>query len=85
VPHMVEVRRKERESLESLIRRFNKRVQQSGTLYVARKARFFERKKSRNLQRQSAIRSSELRAERELLKKLGKLPVRERRSGGYRD
>jgi ribosomal protein S21 len=86
VPHMVEVRRKERESLESLIRRFNKRVQQSGTLYVARKSRFFERKKSRNLQRQSAIRSAELRAERELLKKLGKLPVRERRSGGgYRD
>ena len=78
---MAEVRRKERESLESLIRRFNKRVQQSGRLYIAREARFFKREKSRNLQRASAIRGSELRAERELLKKLGKLPLHEERRG----
>ncbi|MFO0703024.1 MAG: hypothetical protein U0514_04205 [Candidatus Andersenbacteria bacterium] len=78
---MAEVRRKERESLESLIRRFNKRVQQSGRLYIAREARFFKREKSRNLQRASAIRGSELRVERELLKKLGKLPLRNERRG----
>lgn len=78
---MVEVRRKERESLESLIRRFNKRVQQSGLLYMAREARFFQREKSRNLQRASAIRGSELRAERNLLRKLGKLPLKNERRG----
>ncbi|MFH0830492.1 MAG: hypothetical protein V1895_00290 [Parcubacteria group bacterium] len=78
---MVDVKRKERESLESLIRRFNKRVMQSGRVYQARKSRFFERKKSRNLQRQSAIRATELRQERELARKLGKvIPGSERRS-----
>ena len=74
--NMVDVKRKERESLESLIRRFNKRVLQSGKLYVARKTRFFTREKSRNLQRASALRANELRAERDLLRKLGKLPLR---------
>jgi ribosomal protein S21 len=78
---MVEVRRKERESLESLIRRFNKRVQQSGRLYLARETRFFKREKSRNLQRASAIRGAELKAERDLLRKLGKLPLRNERRG----
>jgi ribosomal protein S21 len=78
---MVQVQRRDRESLESLIRRFNKRVMQSGKLYLARKVRFFEREKSRNLQRASAIRSAELRAERDLLRKLGKLPEREERRG----
>lgn len=81
---MVEVRRKERESLESLIRRFNKRVQQSGRLYIARQTRFFLREKSRNLKRASAIRSAELRAERELLRKLGKLPQHEEKRGHAR-
>ena len=78
---MVQVQRRDRESLESLIRRFNKRVMQSGKLYLARKVRFFERPKSRNLQRTSAIRSAEIRAEKDLLRKLGKLPEREERRG----
>lgn len=80
---MVDVKRRERESLESLIRRFNKRVQQSGKLYIARKVRFFERPKSRNLRRQSAIRSAELKAEKDLLRKLGKLPERSERRRNY--
>lgn len=77
---MVDVKRKERESLESLIRRFNKRVQQSGKLYLARKKRFFERPKSRNLQRQSAIRAAQLKEEKELAKKLGKLTETQERN-----
>jgi ribosomal protein S21 len=81
---MVEVQRRDRESLESLIRRFNKRVMQSGMLYVAREMRYFKREKSRNLRRQSAIRSAELRAERDLLRKLGKLPARDERRGQRR-
>ena len=73
---MVDVERRERESLESLIRRFNKRVQQSGKLYIARENRFFTREKSRNLKRQDAIRSAEIKVEKDLLRKLGKLPLR---------
>lgn len=72
---MVEVKRKEGESFESLLRRFNRKIQQSGVLVRARKIQFYEPKKSRNLVRESARRRSELRLEREELKKLGKLPV----------
>ncbi len=79
---MVDVKRKERESLESLIRRFNKRVMQSGKIFEARESRFFQRKKSRNLQRQSAIRSAEIKAQKDLDRKLGKLPMGNERRGG---
>ena len=71
---MVEVKRKDGESFESLLRRFNRKIQQSGVLVRARKIQFYDPPKSRNLQRQSARRRSELREEREVLKKLGKLP-----------
>ncbi|MBL8031402.1 MAG: 30S ribosomal protein S21 [Candidatus Doudnabacteria bacterium] len=69
---MVEVKRKDNESFESLLRRFNRKIQQSGILVRARKTRFFEPGKSRNLQRVAARRRSELRELREELKKLGK-------------
>jgi small subunit ribosomal protein S21 len=69
---MVEVKKKDNESFENLLRRFNRKVQQSGILVRARKIRFFEPPKSRNLQRAAAQRRSELRAVREEMKKLGK-------------
>ncbi|HEX9503004.1 MAG TPA: 30S ribosomal protein S21, partial [Patescibacteria group bacterium] len=46
---MVEVKRKDNESFESLLRRFNRKIQQSGVLVRARKIRFFEPTRSRNL------------------------------------
>ena len=69
---MVEVRRRDNESFESLLRRFNRKIQQSGILVRARKIQFFEPARSRNLERQSARRRSELAAEREEARKLGK-------------
>lgn len=69
---MVEVKRKDNESFDSLLRRFNRKIQQSGILVRARKTRFFEPGKSRNLQRVAARRRAELRVLREELKKLGK-------------
>ena len=72
---MVEVKRKEHESFDSLLRRFNRKIQQSGVLVRARKTRFFEPKKSRNLLHTTAQRRSELRELREELKRLGK-PVK---------
>ena len=73
---MVEVKRKDNESFESLLRRFNRKIQQSGVLVRARKTRFFEPIKSRNLQRTSARRRAELREIREEMKKLGKPVVK---------
>lgn len=69
---MVEVKRKDNESFESMLRRFSRRIQQSGVLIRARKIRFFDRKKSRNLQKVAARRRAQLRVEREELKKQGK-------------
>ncbi len=69
---MVEVKRKEDESFESLLRRFNRKMQQSGIILRARKTRYFEREKSRNLRKRSAQRRSELRDLRDELKRLGK-------------
>lgn len=71
---MVEVKRKEGESFESMLRRFNRKIQQSGVLVRARKTQFYQPPKSRNLARESARRRTELALERELLKKMGKLP-----------
>ncbi len=78
---MVEVKKKDNESFESLLRRFNRKIQQSGVLVRARKTRFFEPTKSRNLQREAARRRSQLRVEREELKRLGKPVKRPTRFG----
>lgn len=70
---MVEVRRKEGESGESLIRRFTRKVQQSGLLIRAKRRRFYERDKNKRQVREEAIRRKELHDHREYLKKIGKL------------
>jgi ribosomal protein S21 len=68
-----EVKRKKGETFESFIRRFTKRMQQSGKLIQARKIRYHEHAKSRNLRRASALRRHTISEEREYLKKVGKL------------
>jgi ribosomal protein S21 len=67
-----EVRRKKGETFESLLRRFTKKVQASGKLLQAKKVRFYERPKSRNLKRQSALQRAEMREKIEYLKKIGR-------------
>ena len=71
---MVEVKRKDGESFESLMRRFSRKIQQSGVLVRARRTRFFEPARSRNLLREDAARRAINKEKREELKKLGKLP-----------
>lgn len=78
---MIEVKGKERESFESILRRFSRKVQQSGVLTRARKIRFFQREKSRNLQRTAAQHRSKMREVREEMKRLGKFVPTKR---GYR-
>lgn len=69
---MVEVKKTERENSQNLIRRFTKKVQQSGILRVARKRRFRHRQKSNEMKKRVALRKEQLRKEYEKLKKLGK-------------
>jgi ribosomal protein S21 len=75
VSSLVEVKKKDGESFESLLRRFNRKIQQSGVLVRARKIRFYAPGRSRNLLREDALRRAANREKREELKKLGKLPA----------
>lgn len=61
---MTQVQRKENESTENLIRRFNRRVLQSGVLSAARKNRFHQREPNRNARRTEAIRQEKRRQAR---------------------
>lgn len=70
---MVEVRRKDGESVESLLRRFTKRVQQSGVLIRAKRARFFISPKNKREVREDAIRRKSIRDHKDFLRKIGKL------------
>jgi ribosomal protein S21 len=81
---MIEVRRRDNESSESLLRRFSKRVQQSGILLRAKKRRFYERDKNKRAQRDDALRRLAIREQREVLRKLGKLEEYDLKKRGHR-
>lgn len=70
---MVEVKRKKGESFESFLRRFNKKIIQSGKLLQARKVRFFKEPVSKLKLRASALRKRDLLSQKEYLRKIGKL------------
>ena len=67
----LEIKKKERETSHSLVRRFSKRLKQSGLLIRARKKIFKKRKKSRQLKKRAALRREEKRKQYEKKKKLG--------------
>ena len=69
---MIQVKRKERETAESLIRRFSRRVQQSGVLRRVRKLRFRQEEKSKDMRRGEALYKVKIRKEIDRLKKMGK-------------
>jgi len=75
----LEVLKQERETSQSLVRRFGRRVQQSGLLVRARKLRFRKKKKSPGAQKRAALRREEVSKEYQKLRKLGKLEKPERR------
>ncbi|MDO8668897.1 MAG: 30S ribosomal protein S21 [Candidatus Buchananbacteria bacterium] len=70
---MAEVKRKKGETFEALVRRFSKKIQQSGRLIQSRKIRYYEPKKSKTAVRSAAARRKEISDKREYLKKIGKL------------
>lgn len=57
---MIEVKKKGDERVDVLVRRFNREVQQSGILTVAKTKRFFEHAVNRSERRKSAIRRNEI-------------------------
>jgi len=69
----VGVRRKEKEPVGSLLRRFTRRVQQSGVLLNARRSRFYNKPKTKRQKKESALRREQLRAQRKDMMKMGLL------------
>jgi ribosomal protein S21 len=70
---VVEVKRKERESLESLLRRFNRHIIQSGTIDNVKQHMFHQKKETKRQNRNSAQYRSLVRGQREELRRTGKL------------
>lgn len=69
----VEIVKNQNETNASLIRRFQKRVQESGVIKRARSTRFFERPKSKYERQQRSLKRIERQKRYERLKKLGKI------------
>ena len=70
---MLEVKKKDTESFESLIRRFTKKTIQSGKIIQAKKIRFHQKPISKRAQTAKAIRREDIKKQREYLRKIGKL------------
>ena len=68
---MVSVHKREGESSNSLIYRFNKRTRQSGLIKECRRRRFVTRKTSKTALRESAVHREEQKESFLLKKKLG--------------
>ena len=68
---MPEVKRKKGESFESLLRRFGRKIQQSGRLLQAKKIRFHARPKSKSANKKAALRREYLRAKKDYLIRSG--------------
>ena len=68
---MIEVKRKEGENSLSVLRRFTKKVKQSGNIQIVKGLRFNKRGMSELEEKRSAIRRIENQKNYELKKKLG--------------
>jgi ribosomal protein S21 len=69
---MAEFKRKKGESFESFLRRFNKKLQQSGKLYEARQRQHIKPERSRNQRKKQALSKIKIGEHKEYLKKIGK-------------
>lgn len=78
---MVEVRRKDNESVDNLIRRFARKVQLSGIKYEVTKRQYKTRKPNKRQRQATAQRRAELREKFDRLDKLGLLSDKYTRRG----
>lgn len=84
---MAAVNRKKGESFESLLRRFNRKMQLSGKVLQAKKVRFHASPKTKRQKRESALHRARARVLREYLLRSGKVTeeeLREERTGRRR-
>ncbi len=68
----MEVVKKPKENVSSLMRRFTQKVRESGILIKAKKSQFREKAQSRISRRKSALERVKIRKEKNKLRKFGK-------------
>jgi ribosomal protein S21 len=73
VNSMVEVKNKGNEPFERLLRRFTKKIIQSGKLLQARKVRFKKKDKTKREYKEASTYRRKVQDERDYLKKIGKI------------
>lgn len=69
----MEVKRRPKETISTMLRRFSQRVRESRVLINAKKSMFHQPKKSRGERRKMALEREKRKKERRRLKKLGRL------------
>lgn len=75
----VELKKNENENATNLVRRFTRKIQESGIIIKVKGKRYSERPMSKLSEKVVALRRIARRAEVEKLKKLGKMETRESR------
>lgn len=70
---MVECKRKKGETFESFLRRFNKRIIQSGKVLQFKKVQFHAKDPNKNLVKKSTLKRQQLKKRYEFLTKVGLL------------
>lgn len=70
---MIELRKKDKETSANLLRRFTKKVRQSGVLMKARKNMFRVKPKNKRKIKESALRRNKLKELRAEMSKLGEI------------
>jgi ribosomal protein S21 len=78
---MIEVKRRKGETFDSLLRRFQRRVQSSGKILQAKKVRFHTKDQNRTKRRDSALRREEMRKDYEYKMKTGQLKDEPKKPG----
>jgi len=68
-----EIKKQERETTQALIRRFTRRLKDSGILLNAKKSQFRKRAKSSEMRKRAVLRKLEIQKERAKQQKLGNL------------
>jgi len=81
---VLEVKKKDGESFESLLRRFTRKTIQSGKILQAKKVRFHQKPKTKREVKASALRREELRRQRDYLRRIGKLDELQEKKKRYK-
>lgn len=74
---MSDIKRKKGESFDAFLRRVRRRWKRSGRTLEAKKRTFFKPKKSKNVQKDTAVRKAQKISKTNYLRKIGKLPEEE--------